>query len=78
MSWGSPTPRTPPCNHAADTTDVFQARRTTLGAHGSQVGPIPDQDGPTRRGLVSKARRHGLAEGQRAEEGQIVQVVNTR
>jgi LmbE family N-acetylglucosaminyl deacetylase len=59
-------------NHVVDVTDTFDKRLAALRAHASQVGGMADIEGFVRGYLTENARRHGLADGQLAEEFQVV------
>jgi LmbE family N-acetylglucosaminyl deacetylase len=59
-------------NHVVDVTDTFDKRLAALRAHASQVGGMADLEGFVRGYLTENARRHGLADGQLAEEFQVV------
>lgn len=59
-------------NHAVDVTAYFDKKLAALHAHASQVGPGTELDYGIRGYLAEIARRHGLADGQLAEDFQVV------
>jgi LmbE family N-acetylglucosaminyl deacetylase len=61
-------------NQVVDVTAAFDKRLAALRAHTSQVGGIADLEGFVRGYLGENGRRHGLTDGQLAEEFQVVDI----
>src|SRR5438552_3520449 len=61
-------------NQVVDVTAAFDKRLAALRAHTSQVGGIGDLEGFVRGYLGENGRRHGLTDGQLAEEFQVVDI----
>lgn len=59
-------------NHAVDVTACFDKKLAALHSHASQIGPGSELDDDIRAYLAEIARRHGLADGQLAEDFQVV------
>lgn len=63
-------------NHAVDVTAYFDKKMAALRAHASQIGDSAAPGGALHTGirayLAENARRHGLADGQLAEDFQVV------